>query len=118
MDTPLVYLPHMSRLAGLTLETTVAALSVVTQPSATVVEGQPFATPPRIRVTDEHGNGIAGKRVYAIMYSANGYVLPNLYSKLRSVATARQSPNYDVNGAASSAASSLTMSCSAACNFE
>lgn len=79
MDTPLVYVPHMSRLAGLTLETTVAALSVVTQPSATVVEGQPFATPPRIRVTDEHGNGIAGKRVYAIMYSANGYVLPNLY---------------------------------------
>ncbi|MDR3738445.1 MAG: hypothetical protein P4L40_05440 [Terracidiphilus sp.] len=41
--------------------TTVCSVSVVTPPPATVTEGVPFATQPRVRVLDANGAGVPGK---------------------------------------------------------
>ena len=70
-----VHLPSVPEFhAGANVATTVTNVAITTQPSLTVMEGQPFAVQPTLRVTDTTGAGVAGRKVFALVTVANGFV--------------------------------------------
>lgn len=70
-----VQLPSVPAAAyGAEVSTPVHSVAIAGQPSPTVMEGQAFPVQPTIRVTDETGAGVAGRKVFALVAEANGFV--------------------------------------------
>lgn len=70
-----VQLPSVPSAAhGADVNSTVRSVAIARQPSLAVMEGQAFAVQPTIRVTDNAGAGVAGRKVFALVAEANGFV--------------------------------------------
>ncbi|KNC50943.1 uncharacterized protein AMSG_07193 [Thecamonas trahens ATCC 50062] len=69
------------------------AITIVEQPSATVVEGQPLAVQPRLRVTNAAGAGLAGRTAFALIARRDGVPEPEFLQYVNPLEDRKQLTN-------------------------
>jgi len=87
--------PHMYH--PLILKTQVARVVVVVKPPSIVVEGEPFADQPVIRILDQFNNPLSGKMVFAIKVGSRRQIFPANYA-MKTVGSAKKDLIYPIPG--------------------